>query len=153
MTWNELKRKVYYEDGSLRDIFVLHADRQDWKKWIDYVNENYRIEWYNGNTDKYEDKINVCVIEGHWNREHDLSSIASVFVDAIMINAYFADDSEIENDINPKEFNSPEDHEKLMRFMSDIARILDKDVILTPENEKETILIKIDKGGNRHYYC
>ncbi|MCF6407330.1 hypothetical protein L3C95_30830 [Chitinophaga filiformis] len=147
MTWTELKHEIYYRDGSLRDMLVLRADRQDWKKWIDYVNENYRVKWYNGKVDRYEDRIDIGIIEEYWNGEHDLSSIASVFIDEIVINAYLADESEIENDICPKEFDSLKDHEKLMKFMTDLARILDKEVILTPENEKETVLIRIEQGG------
>ena len=68
-----------------------------------------------------------------------------MFIDKIQINAHFFDDTEMENDIDPREFNSIEDHNKLLKYMSDISNLLDKEVILTPENEHETILFKVNK--------
>jgi hypothetical protein len=73
-----------------------------------------------------------------------------VVIDNIHINTYFFDDSEIENDIDPAEFVSIDCHEKLIRYMQGISWLLNKEVILTPENEQETVLIKVDKD-NIHY--
>ena len=38
--WRELKNKIYYLDGSLRDIYIHGTTRDDWQKWVDFVNEN-----------------------------------------------------------------------------------------------------------------
>ena len=145
MNWKELKEKIYYWDGSWRDIYVLHTNRSDWKIWVDYVNENYRIDWFNGKADKDENQIDFTVVEDFWKGNHDLCSTAKVFIDKIQINAHFFDNTEMENDIDPGEFNSIEDHDKLIKYMSDLSILLDKEVILTPENEHETILLKINK--------
>jgi hypothetical protein len=147
MNWTELKNKIYYWDGSWRDIYVLGTLRPDWKKWVDYVNQNYTIDWFNGKTDKDERNIDFNVIEEFWNGDHDLCSTAKVFIDKIQINAHFFDDTEMENDIDPREFNSIEDHDKLIKYMTDISILLDKEVILTPENEHETVLIKVNKDN------
>lgn len=32
MNWTDLKNKIYYWDGSWRDIYVLQTNRDDWKK-------------------------------------------------------------------------------------------------------------------------
>jgi hypothetical protein len=147
MNWTELKEKIYHWDGSWRDIYVLKTCRADWKKWVDFVNQNYRIEWFNGKTEKNENKIDFNTIEEFWNGDHDLCSTAKVFIDKIQINAHFFADSELENDIDPREFNSLEDHNKLTKYMSDLSVLLDKEVILTPENEHETILFKVNKNN------
>lgn len=147
MNWTNLKDKIYYWDGSWRDIYVLQTNRDDWKIWVDYVNKNYRIEWFNGKADKDENQIDFSVIEGFWSGDHDLCSSAKVFIDKIQINAHFFDDSEMENDIDPREFNSIDDHNKLIKYMSDISILLDKEVILTPENENETVLLKVIKDN------
>lgn len=146
MNWAELKDKVYYTDGSWRDIYVLQTTCADWKIWVDYVNKNYRIDWFNGKAAKEENQIDFKVIEEYWRGDHDLCSTAKVFIDKIQINAYFFDDTELENDINPSEFNSIHDHNKLIKYMSDLSIILDKEVTLTPENEHNTILFKVNKG-------
>lgn len=148
MDWFELKDKIYCWDGSWRDIYVLQASRSDWKKWADYVNQNYHIDWFNGKTNRDENKIDFNVIEEFWSGNHDLCSTAKVFLDKIQINAHFFDGgAEMENDIDPREFNSIEDHYKLIKYMTDLSSILDKEVVLTPENEHETVLMKVTKNN------
>ena len=147
MNWADLKDKIYYWDGSWRDIYVLHTSRADWKIWVDYVNKNYRIGWHNAKADKDENQIDFGVIKEYWSGNHDLCSTANVFIDKIQINAHFFDDNEMENDIDPREFNSMEDHNKLIKYMVDLSTLLDKEIILTPENEHETILFKVYKNN------
>lgn len=144
LNWNQLKQEIYYWDGSWRDLYILKTDKTDWIKWIDYVNHNYTIKWYNGKTSTEENQIDFEVINEYWNGNIDLCSTAKIFIDEIQINCHFFCDFEIENDIDPREFNSIDDHIKLMKYMTDLSYILRKEIILTPENEPETILIKVN---------
>jgi hypothetical protein len=48
MNWKRLKEEVYFEDGSLRDIYIFDTSIEDWKKWVDLVNREYRVSFYNG---------------------------------------------------------------------------------------------------------
>jgi hypothetical protein len=146
VNWTDFKNKIYYWDGSWRDILVLQTTHADWKIWVDYVNRSYRIDWFDGKAGKDENQIDFNVIEEFWSGDHDLCSTAKVFIDKIQINAHFFDYSEMENDIDPREFNSIDDHNKLIKYMSDISILLDKEVILTPENEHETVLVKVIKN-------
>ena len=145
MNWTELKKEIYYWDGSWRDIYVLQTGIEDNKKWTDYVNEKYRIEWFNGLTQAEETIINFDVIKEYWNGNHDLCSTAKIFIDKIQINNHFFSETEIENDIDPREINSIQDHERVVKYMTDLSCLLDKPVILTPENDQEIILMKISK--------
>ena len=150
MNWKKLKDKIYFWDGSWRDIYIPNTTEKDWNKWINFVNENYQVDWYNGKAEADQNKIDFNVILEYWNGNHDLCSTAKIFIDKIQINAHFFDDQEIENDIDPREFKSITDHNRLMQFMKGISRILNKKVFLTPENEHETILITAD-GENIVY--
>ena len=143
MNWEKLKDKIYYRDGSLRDIYVLKTNMEDNKKWADFVNEHHIVKWFNGLTQTDEAKIDFEVIKGYLKRDHDLCSSASVFIDKIQINNHFFIDTEIENDISPKEINSLQDHERIINYMISISKVLDKPIILTPESEQETVLIKV----------
>lgn len=147
MNWTELKEKIYYWDGSWRDIYLLETSIDDNLKWINFVNENYRIEWFNGLTQKDENKIDFEVVKQFWNGNHDFCSTAKVFIEHIQINNHFFIDKEIENDIDPREINSIEDHERVLKYMSDLSLLLDKPIILTPENDKEIVLMKVSKVG------
>jgi hypothetical protein len=144
MNWQELKETVYYWDGSWRDIYIFGTTREDWEKWVEYVNDNYKIDWYNGKTNKDESKIDFSVISDYWDGNPDLGSTANLYVGNLQINAHFFDSGEIENDIDPREFNNVEDHEKLIKYLTDLSKILSKQVILTPENEHETILLTVN---------
>jgi hypothetical protein len=145
MNWIDLKNNIYYCDGSLRDIYILDINKSDWKKWVDYVNNNYKVIWFNGLLSKDENQINFSVIDDYWEGKHDLCSTAKICINDFQINTHFFDDSEIENDIDPREFNSIDDHNKLIKYLIDLSTLLDKEIILTPENEQETVLLRIFK--------
>ena len=106
MNWKKLKDKIYFWDGSWRDIYIPNTTEKDWNKWINFVNENYQVDWYNGKAEADQNKIDFNVILEYWNGNHDLCSTAKIFIDKIQINAHFFDDQEIENDIDPREFKS-----------------------------------------------
>lgn len=144
MNWTDLKSSIYYWDGSWRDIYIRRTNITDWKKWVDHVNNYYLLDCYNGKTKTHENQIDFKVIEEFWSGEHDLCSSAKIFIEKVQINVHFFDSTEMENDIDPREFNSIDDHNKLVKYMADISKLLNKTLILTPENEQETILFKVD---------
>lgn len=145
MNWTKLKNEIYYCDGSLRDIYVLQTSFEDNEKWADLVNQLYTIKWFNSLTQTVEQKINFEVVRGYLEGEHDLCSSASVFIGKIQINNHFFVENEIENDVSPEEINTILDHEKIIKYMTEISILLDKTVILTPENEQEMTLIRVTK--------
>lgn len=145
MNWTQLKKEIYYCDGSLRDIYVFQTNLEDNEKWTNLVNQLYSVKWFNGLTQTEEQKIDIQVIRGYLKGEHSLCSSANVYIDKIQINNHFFIDNQIENDISPTEINNIDDHEKIINYMSVISVLLDKPVILTPENEQETILIRVTK--------
>jgi len=61
--------------------------------------------------------------------DQDLCSTAKVHADDIRINAHFFDQQEIENDIDPREFKSIKDHEKLMEYLTGSSTLLNRQVI------------------------
>lgn len=143
MNWTELKDKIYYCDGSLRDLYILDTNIDDLKTWIDFVNHHYEIKWFNGLAQKEENKIDFEVIQGYLNGSFSQLSSANIFLGKIRVNNHFFSTTKIENDIDPKEINSLQDHETLINYMINISKILDKTIMLTPENDQDTVLIKV----------
>ena len=72
MNWTELKKEIYYCDGSLRDIYVLQTNLEDNEKWTDLINQLYSVKWFNGLTQTEEQKIDIEVVRGYLKGEHDL---------------------------------------------------------------------------------
>jgi len=147
MNWQEIRDELYYIDGSWRDIYIQNTTKEDWRLWSAYVNEHHKVKWLNGKTNTTEDRIDFDVILEFWNGNHDFCSIARVFIDTLQINAHFFTHSEIENDIDPREFNGIEDHIRLVKYLADLSDLLRKEVIITPENEPDVVLLKVMGKG------
>jgi hypothetical protein len=137
MNWQYLKDKIYFSDGSLRDIYVLNTSKLDWQKWIDFVNENYEINFTysdrNGNL-KQSDRILTKYVFDFWDGISEFLVNAKVIVGDIIVKCYFFTEEEIENDITPNEIKSVDQHNQIVDYMKSISRILDKEIILTTEN-------------------
>lgn len=67
--WRTLKSKIYFEDGSLRDIYVFGRDIHDWRKWADLVNEKYKVEFYDAKTELTKNKIDFETVEECWTQK------------------------------------------------------------------------------------
>lgn len=121
--------------------------RTDWVKWVDCVNTQFRIVWSNPVTATVEDRIDFSAIETMWRGETEYTSVAKIFMDNIQINAHFFWESELENDIDPREFNSFEDHERLINYMRVLSNLLGKEVNLTYESleEHHGFLVRVSK--------
>lgn len=142
MNWQELKDKIYFEDGSLRDILVFNTTRSDWQKWADLVNEKYSVEFHDAKTDLISDKIDFNIVEEYLKSTDRDSIKAAIKVGSVIVMCHFFDDSEIENDISPREFKSQSDHDNLICYLDDIAAALNKEVCITVENTQGSILLK-----------
>jgi hypothetical protein len=143
MTWDELRNGVYEIDGSWRDIYVLGTTREDWLKWANYANNNFSLTWRDAESeeDNVSNKIDLERIIRHFDSHMFVSSVR-VFVSGITVNAHFFTENEIENDIDPSQIRSLEDHNNLMSYMRSVSSLLNKEVILTSENCSDYVLIK-----------
>lgn len=147
MDWTQLKNRIYFEDGSLRDVYVLDINITDWEKWVDMVNEKYSVEFWDAKTDFKANKIDFATVKEYWDSNGKREVVtATINLDPITIKCHFFDDSEIENDIDPREFKSEEHHLKLIQYLNDISVSLDKEVIVTEENIMESVLIRGNGG-------
>ena len=136
---------MYRLDGSWRDIYVLNATRDDWKKWSEYVSTNYKVSWYaeDYNNGLASDRIDSWFIDYRWDSEHYVTT-ASVYLNRVQINCHFFIESQIENDIDPKELESIDDHNRVVNYMKSLSKLLDKEVILTEENNQEAVWIRVN---------
>lgn len=141
MDWKYLKDNIYFSDGSLRDIYVLNSSRADWEKWMDFVNENYKVDF------KYFDDKDelICsnkIISEHifnlWDGVSDSIVDATIYLKEILVKCYFFTDEEIENDITPNEVENLEDHNQILDYLKSVSKILNKEIILTNENYSST---------------
>jgi hypothetical protein len=146
MDWIELKEKVYYWDGSWRDIYVFNTTKEDWQTWADFVNKTYKARFEIFDTTVKEGKVDLSRVFDYWNRAIEEGSSVTIFIEDIEINARFVEEQQIENFIGPDKINCIEEHDKVISYMKEVSKILNKKVHLTPENEPEIALITVDKN-------
>jgi hypothetical protein len=132
--WEKIKEKIYFVDGSLRDIYTNNINEKQWENWVNHLNENYKIIWNNTN------KIDFEIIKYNWKNDC-CSETAKIFIGNIQINCHFFKD--FENDIDPNEIQSINDHYSIMDYMKNISEILDTTVHLSSENSHDNYFFKI----------
>src|SRR6188768_547113 len=115
MDWDILKEEIYYSDGSCRDIYVNDTTPDDWKKWTRFVNENYKVEFYNGQTQQTENKIDFNLILDFWEHKTEFVNCSTINLENIKVNCHFFNTHEIENDIDPGMVETINDHDKIIK--------------------------------------
>ena len=142
MNWKSLKENIYFEDGSLRDIYVLETTYKDWQKWADFVNEKYEVVFTDTETGLISDFIDMSTVKQFWDKDESIKR-AKIKVDDFQINCHFFTEFEIENDISPNEIKSLANHKALTEYLTEISKLLNKKVKLTLENHENHILLEV----------
>ena len=147
--WDDIQW-IFKPDGALRDIYVQDVSLRDWGMLIDFLNENYSLEYVtaegHGPSTKIEKEYVLTYLK---DRSGQMSSpTLSVDFDGIVANCYFFLPDQIEFDIDPNSIKSSNDFQKVKEFMSSISEALKNQVTLTGENDINFPLIKIDACQN-----
>ncbi|BDU25344.1 hypothetical protein [Flavobacterium sp. GSB-24] len=147
--WEEIEW-IFEFDGSLRDIYVENVTIEDWKILIDFLNLNHLTQYGVTGENEIKNEIDKEYLILMMNDETDTMECktVSIIIDDIIINTHFFSADEIEFDIDPREIKSFEDYIKVVNFMNQISKILNKPLILTGENQKDFPLIKVDFSKN-----
>ena len=138
MKWEDYKVEFEF-DGSWRDIYVLNTTISHWQLLIDFLH-----------SDIYEHSCTVGGDESElpslakeiFDAEHEFKPLLHLTVGSAILNCHFFTDEEIEFDIDPREIQSERQAEQIFAFMRQIGELLDKEVILTPENLREVPIFK-----------
>ncbi|KAF6615106.1 hypothetical protein J2W97_000326 [Paenibacillus jamilae] len=140
MNYDEVANEVFFEDGSLRDIYILDTDIQIWAIIFEYLESN---------------EINYRVtIDGLITRIRDIAELLRIKKEAsigitieyseIDICGYFYEGSVIEFDISPIQIDSEKKIDILMNFLKSLSRKLNKTIIITPEMTMEEVLVRVE---------
>ncbi|MGN9167037.1 protein export chaperone secb [Paenibacillus jamilae] len=143
MNYDEVANEVFFEDGSLRDIYILDTDIQIWAIIFEYLESN---------------EINYRVtIDGLITRTRDITELLRIKKEAsigitiecseIDICGYFYEGSVIEFDISPIQIDSEKKIDILMNFLKSLSRKLNKTIIITPEMTMEEVLVRVEPKG------
>ena len=133
MDWTKLKTLVYFEDGSLRDIYVRRMTVDNWQRWIEHTNSNCIVQFmlnaaYRGH------EIDFTAVSKYWRQPGSEFPSANLTIGNLVLQVYFGDESELELDLSPKDVTTIDDHRTLMDYLISVSNLLQKNVELTMEN-------------------
>ena len=132
-----------YVDGSWRDIYALNASDTELNRFMAFVlpflgDDSFRI---GGEVDL------IPLSYGEvYNHSSNLTKHLSIPVGTGTVNCHFFCDDELELDFRPQDYNSPEQWEHLDSFLRGLAKAMQRDLIVTAENQPNTIHIKYEEG-------
>jgi len=136
----------FYRDGSLRDIYVLDTQLQDWAAAANFIARRYRFEF----TGAWQEASFPSDIERLFptDPESPLTTL-SLDVSGVRVNGHFFTAHEIEFDLDPAEVSDPSRLDGLFAFMKGLASAVGKDVLLTPENMREIAIFRFRSGADQ----
>lgn len=71
------------------DILVLNTKIEDWRIWTDFVNADYRVEWYEDGSEISKEKIDFDFVKKYLTDHKHSHSFAKVFAGNLQIHAHF----------------------------------------------------------------
>ena len=140
-------REAFGADGSLRDLYIKGTDLAAWQRFVDHLVRTYDTEFVR----EPRETTPPPVAEIFATRQ-DHSPTLRVDVHGLRINTHFFTEDEIELDLDPAEIRSQNDLVHLLAFMRELGELLDREVVLTPENADDVPIYRYrPRGGWPEY--
>jgi len=136
-----LDDEVFEPDGfgSLRDIYVLDADERNWQSVVDWIRTSGLP--YAFHLDGKPRPLPAAVQDIFRLRDDAVTGL-SIDLDGVVVRGHFFMPDEIEFDLDPRDVVRPDQADRVLGFVQDLADLLGKPAILTPENDPEHPLVR-----------
>ncbi|MGC4122776.1 MAG: hypothetical protein QM765_51030 [Myxococcales bacterium] len=134
------QKDFFAPDGSLRDIYVLGTNAEDWATVLSWLGSRCRAECtQNGSPIPLPSRFDQV------SRE---SLLLTVWVGETDLCCHFFVVDEIEFDFVPNQVDEAR-LRQLLTFMGELGELTGRTVIMTPENWREAPLFKFTPGTSR----
>jgi hypothetical protein len=142
----EKAKEFFYSDGSFRDIYAFNTTLEELDKFLNYVRPRLRKNSFSiGDKEvllpeSYKEILNEVA-------KRNTNSILRIPVGESELNCHFFDSSELELDLQPKDFQTEGEWVELNNFLRGLAEAMNKEIVMTPENTPEEIFIRYEPGA------
>lgn len=143
-------KKAFYVDGSLRDMYILETNEQDWQKLLTFLRTStYSVRFIiAGEQQSIPDRI-----EDIFSLVHIHGGMLQIDTEHLNLHCYFYTYKEIEFDIDPRNMNNELQILRLLDFMRMVSTALSKEIVLTPENMPQRPLFRFNSTtGDEEWY-
>ena len=146
MTWTAWQQAVEEDGANLWDVYVLDTDRSDWQRLLDWLHESgIPLAFERGGvSEAVPHDVGVTFVQ------HQDQVTCTLFIDpdGMQINTHFFIEGEIELDLGPRDVRDEHDLARLQRFLTSIAGLLGKSVLVTPENGQQHPMFEVAPNGS-----
>ena len=132
-----------YVDGSWRDIYALNASDAELNRFIAFIRPLLREDSFQVGGEVVQMPPTYREARNH---SSDLVRFVSIPVGAGYLNCHFFCDDELELDFRPQDYNSPEQWIHLDGFLQGLSEAMQRELIVTLENQSDIVLIKYPNG-------
>jgi len=148
ITWAQVEQDFEW-DGSLLDIYVRSATIKDWKAVYNHLRRNPTLGFFlDGDAATLpEDVTEVFAMRPL------KSPMLSVRFGSVTVVTHFISEDEIECDIDPRDVRSQVDLDAVFAFLKQIGDCVAKPVLLTPENYRESEILRYDPCFHEFQYA
>lgn len=140
MKHSEAKEHLY-QDGSLRDVYVLATNDKELGSFLDYVRPMV------GDGDFLLGGEPLLLPETYFEvimRGQEMTATLSIPVGEGVVNCHFFDRSELELNFSPNDYQTEESWDALSSFLQGLADSMQREVLVTAENDQELIHIRYE---------
>lgn len=145
----EVLTKVFFDNGSLRDIYVEQTNQDDWTSLWNFVKSlSKRTLSIDGEqTDNIPDDVaNI------FKARKDKSIYISIDYKGVAFVCHFFCIEEIEVDVSPRQINNLSEAKAVFEFMESLSNLLRKDVSISIENDHNAPLVTVNSKGKYLIY-
>jgi hypothetical protein len=136
LSWEEVKQYIYPSGGSFPDIYVLHTTYDDWRKWGAWVNATYPVRFRDTSQQEHA-RIDMEAVLAYWQGDRlGAMPFASIWVGKVQLNCFFLAEDSLDVDINPQDIQSVEDHQVLLKYLSNVSYLLAKEIVMLDEGTR-----------------
>jgi hypothetical protein len=141
----EIVEQIFYVDGSLRDIYIIEANLNDWQTFLNWVESTeYEVNLY---IDGEEEPFENCKASRLFEVKKRHKLLLSISFKGVLINCHFFSEDEMEFDIDPKQVKGIVEAGVVIKFMKKLSSIFCKESFLTLENSPEYPLVTVNPDG------
>ena len=147
LVWEQIRGEFVF-DGALLDIYIFGTDATDWERLIRALHTSgFRLSY---SLDGEPADVPTEARRAFADVEIAAACL-SVRFDGLLANTFFFTPLEIEFDIDPREIVGQTQLDALVRFMHRLADAVGKEVVLTPESCRGTVIVRARPGAPAIY--
>jgi hypothetical protein len=125
-------KEVFNADrGELLDIMVPNVTVSDWETFLHYLTTHYMLAYEEEGVQKPLATFDMII-----ERYAETPVTLKIRIADLNVNCFFFDLEQIEMDVLPTEIDSASKADLIFKFMSDVARLLGKTVLLLHEGSE-----------------